>query len=74
MAQKRIDVGSRIRTRRMYCEWSQSVLARKCGLKASAISHFETGRRRPSVENLIRLCESLDCSADYILGLSARFK
>lgn len=32
------------------------------------ISHFETGTRRPSFDNLVRLVNALDVSADYLLG------
>jgi transcriptional regulator with XRE-family HTH domain len=47
---------------------SQSDLATKTGLQPAAISHFETGARRPSFENLRRLAVALDVSTDYLLG------
>lgn len=46
----------------------QSELAEKAGLEPSAISHFETGRRRPSFDNLERLVDALGVTADYLLG------
>lgn len=47
---------------------SQSELAEKTGLQPSAVSHFETGRRSPSFENLKVLSEALQVSTDYLLG------
>lgn len=37
---------------------------------ASAIGHFESGRRKPSFDNLVSLTKSLKVSADYLLGIS----
>lgn len=47
---------------------SQSELADKAGFQASAISHFETGRREPSFENLKRLANALNVSTDFLMG------
>jgi transcriptional regulator with XRE-family HTH domain len=47
---------------------SQSDLAEKSGLQPSAISHFETGKRSPSFENLKKLADALAVSVDYLLG------
>ena len=40
----------------------------RTGLQASAISHFETGTRRPSFDNLRRLADALEVTTDYLLG------
>lgn len=37
-------------------------------MQPSAISHFETGTRKPSFDNLRILADSLDVSTDYLLG------
>ena len=47
---------------------SQQDLARKTGLQASSISHFETGGRRPSFDNLRRLADALNVSTDFLIG------
>jgi transcriptional regulator with XRE-family HTH domain len=47
---------------------SQSELATKAGLQPSAISHFETGRRAPSFDNLKALSTALEVTTDYLLG------
>lgn len=49
---------------------SQFELARKARLQRVAISLFETGRRSPSFENLKRLANALDVTADYLMGRS----
>ena len=47
---------------------SQTQAAEKSGLQPSAISHFETGTRKPSYENLKRLADALKVTTDYLLG------
>lgn len=47
---------------------SQSDLADKTGFQPSAISHFETGKREPSFENLKRLANALNVSTDFLMG------
>lgn len=47
---------------------TQAQLAERAGMTAAAVSHFETGSRRPSFENLLRLAEALRVSTDYLLG------
>ncbi|MBI3098417.1 MAG: helix-turn-helix transcriptional regulator [Planctomycetes bacterium] len=47
---------------------SQTELAERTGLQPSAISHFESGRRAPSFDNLKRLANALDVSTDYLFG------
>ncbi len=47
---------------------SQTELADKARLQPSAISHFETGRRAPSFDNLKKLANALSISVDYLLG------
>ena len=49
---------------------SQVQLGELLGYGDTAISSYETGRNEPSYTDLIRICEVLDVSADYILGIS----
>ena len=37
-------------------------------LQPSAVSHFETGTRKPSFDNLKRLADALRVTTDYLLG------
>src|SRR5262245_38502077 len=48
---------------------TQAELAKKAGLAPAAISHFETGARKPSFDNLRRLAGALRVSTDFLLGL-----
>jgi transcriptional regulator with XRE-family HTH domain len=58
----------RLRIARTTRELSQEGLAKRADLQASAISHFETGARKPSFDNLRRLADALDVTTDYLLG------
>ena len=64
----------RLRRARDYRGWSQGELADKAKLQPSAISHFETGARKPSFDNLRLLADTLDVTTDYLLGRVAEFK
>lgn len=61
----------RLKAARELRNLSQSVLAEKAKLQPSAISHFETGTRSPSFDNLKRLADALDVTTDYLVGRSA---
>ncbi len=58
-----VALGRRIRERRSMLGFNQPTLADEVGVAASAISDYETGRIRPSVEVLHRLADVLH--ADY---------
>lgn len=46
---------------------SQRDLADKLGLKVAIVSHWETGRRLPSLDVLVRLCEVLNRTPEFFL-------
>lgn len=58
----------RLRAARELRELSQGKLANRAELQASAVSHFETGARKPSFENLRKLADALEVTTDYLLG------
>ena len=58
----------RLRAARQCRKLSQGALAKRSGLQPSAISHFETTGRRPSLENLRRLADALSVTTDYLLA------
>lgn len=64
----------RVRTAREYRGLTQGELAERAGLQPSAISHFETGTRKPSFDNLRLLADTLDVTTDYLLGRVEEFK
>lgn len=49
---------------------TQQELAEKTGIPVTSIAHFESGSRKPSLENFYKLIVVLNISADYILGRS----
>ncbi len=58
----------RLREARLRRGFGQGELATKASLPAASISHFESGARKPSFENLRRLSQALTVSTDYLLG------
>lgn len=48
----------------------QTELAKYCNLSKQSITSYKSGSALPSIEVLYKLCQYLDCSADYLLGLS----
>lgn len=64
----------RLRTVRTFRGFTQMELAERAGLKQSAISHFETGARKPSFDNLRLVADSLDVATDYLLGRIDEFR
>lgn len=64
----------RLRAAREYRGLTQGKLAEQASLQPSAISHFETGARKPSFDNLRLLADTLDVTTDYLLGRVVDFK
>ena len=58
----------RLRETREQRELEQASLSALSGIPATSISHFEAGRRRPSLANLRNLADALKVSIDYLLG------
>ncbi len=59
---------SRLQQVRKLRELNQEELANKASLPATAISHFESGTRKPSFDNLRKLADALEVSIDYLMG------
>lgn len=49
---------------------SQTAFAARFGLKQAIYSHYETGRKKPSLEVLVDMARKLGATTDYLLGLS----
>ena len=60
-------VAGRIKRSREDFGWTQEDLGRRAGLSGMAISHYETGRRTPSVWNLIKIADALRVTTDHLL-------
>jgi transcriptional regulator with XRE-family HTH domain len=61
---------NRIRTLRRAQGLTQAQLARRVGVAQPYINEIERGKKRPSVDVLERLCDSLGGSADYLLDVA----
>ena len=60
--------GERLRRIREEKRLNQSDLAERAGFQPSALSHFESGRRAPSFDNLKKLADALAVTIDFLLG------
>ncbi|HUF72861.1 MAG TPA: helix-turn-helix transcriptional regulator [Gammaproteobacteria bacterium] len=58
----------RLQERRRALDLSQEGLAKKAKLQSTAVSHFETGGRKPSFDNLRHLADALETTVDYLMG------
>ena len=58
----------RLRKARQLRDLEQAQLALVSGIPAPSINHFERGRRKPNLDNLVRLADALIVSTDYLLG------
>lgn len=62
-----VAMGSRIAQCRKKQQMTQEQLAEKMDLSLQSISCIELGKKGIRPENLLKLCQCLDVSADYIL-------
>lgn len=64
-----VDFPVRLKATRELRKLTQAELGRLAGLPSTTISHFESGSRKPSFENLKRLTRVLTVSTDYLMGV-----
>jgi transcriptional regulator with XRE-family HTH domain len=60
----------RLKAARVLRNVTQMELNKASGIDTSQIANFELGNRKPSFDNLKKLCDALNISADYLLGIS----
>ena len=61
------EIGNRIHARRRELNLTQEKLADRMDVTVQMISNLELGKKAIRPENLIKLCDALSISADYIL-------
>ena len=61
------EMGQRIMARRRALHMTQEALAEKLGVSTQMISNLELGKKAIRPDNLARVCQTLDLSADYVL-------
>ena len=62
--------GKRLRERRVNAGISQVEIATRAGIAQPDLSLLERGKKHVWVDTLFRLAETLNISADYLIGLS----
>ena len=60
----------RLKSLRKKCGYTQVSLAETLGVSKGTVAMWETGKRTPDFETLIRLSDLCDVRTDYILGKS----
>lgn len=53
-----------------FSDVKQTELAEAVKVSKQCISDYKSGKSKPSIDTLILICEFLDVSADYLLGLT----
>lgn len=61
------EMGKRVSTRRKSLSLTQEALAEKMNVSIQMISNLELGKKAIRPENLAKLCDILNISADYLL-------
>lgn len=64
------DFPVRLKAIRELRKLTQAELGQLAGLPSTTISHFESGNRKPSFDNLRRLTRVLAVSTDYLMGVT----
>lgn len=67
-----IEVGHRIRARRLECDMSQTELATQVGLTFQQIQKYEKGVNRVGAGRIQQIAEALDVPAAYFFGVTER--
>lgn len=65
-----VSIGQRIASMRGFRRLTQDQLGGAVGVTKQTVSGWEHGKRTPDSDMLAKICRALDCSADYIIGLS----
>lgn len=62
-----VEMGKRIKARRVSLGMKQMELAERIDISNNHISSIERGIERPGLESFIRICDVLDVTPDYLL-------
>lgn len=63
-----MEIGDRIRYLRRKANLNQTELAKKLGVSTSTVGFWETNKREPDLDLLVKLSEMFNVSADYLLN------
>ena len=65
-----MNLNEGIRRARKWRDMTQLELAGKVGCNIATIKNWESGRNDPTHENIMKLCEILNVSLDFLTGVS----
>lgn len=68
VSQELIELGNRIRSRRLEAHLSQEVLAEKAGISVNTVSRIEGGQTAMSIEIFRKVVQILGMNANVLLG------
>lgn len=60
-------IGDKIKATRKKSGLSQAEFANLCGISQSALAFWETGKRKPKYEQLVKISKLFDVSIDYLI-------
>ena len=63
----------RAKTRMKELHITTRQLAKSIGMTESTVSRYLSGNRSPKIEELVKIAETLECSADYLLEIAGLF-
>ena len=69
-----LDFGKRLKYLREQKGLTQSQLAERLSVSRTMMNWYETGRRYPSLDMLIKLANSFHVSTDYLFGINKEKK
>ena len=65
-----MNFGEKLKELRELYDYTQGQVAYKLNLTHGTIAHWESGRRKPSYEDIGKLAEIFDVTTDYLIGLT----
>lgn len=63
-----MDIAERLQDLRKKANYSQEQVADLLGISRQAISKWESGQGKPELDNIVKLTEIYNVSADYIIS------
>lgn len=66
------DISKRIKELRIKRRLTQDQLSMMSDIHVTAISHYESGRRVPSIINLVAICQALEVTVNDLIYIKGR--
>lgn len=67
-------LGAKLKDARIQAGYTQEEVEILTKISRAAISHYETGKREPSIETLAKLADFYAVSADWLIGTMGKNK